>query len=229
MNLRALAAPGLLAFVAAATIAASPVRTPQPNAANGNGGGITTKDFRIETADSQANMNTGDFMMPHHVKFLRPGTDVVGDSARGNYKNGTVTITGHVVLHDDGSSSEARQAGASQGGGPSTLECNELTVDSKRKVYVATGNVRFTQGTRSATAQNGRLDQGAHSLDLSGSVHLADGGSSLRAENVHYDTLTKDVNTSGSPMILTQPAGAAQPLGGSTGSTLPTPPPKKRK
>jgi lipopolysaccharide assembly outer membrane protein LptD (OstA) len=180
----------------------------------------TTKDFRIETDQTNSNLNNGNFAMPHHVRFIRPGTDVVGDSAKGNFKLGTVIITGHVVLHDSGESSEAQRAGAAPGGGPATLECDQLEVDSKRKVYTATGNVRYVQGTRHATADNGKLDQGAHALDLNGNVHLADGEETLSAQTVHYNTLTKDVSTSGNPVILSQPA--ARGAAGTT-STLPTP------
>lgn len=159
--------------------------------------------------------------MPHRVKFFRPpGTDVTGDRAKGNYKAGTVTISGHVVLHDSGQSTEAQSAGAPAGGGPATLQCDELQVDSKRKIYLATGNVRYIQGQRQATAQSGRLDQGAHALDLNGNVRLADGDQTLTAQSVHYDTLTKDVSTSGSPVILNAPASSPAP---GTTSTLPTP------
>jgi lipopolysaccharide assembly outer membrane protein LptD (OstA) len=186
-------------------------------------GGVTTRDFRIETDQTNSNLNDGSFTMPHRVKFFRPGTDVVGDGAKGNYKAGTVIITGHVVLHDNGQASEAQQAGAPPGGGPSTLACDELQVDSKRKIYVAIGNVVYVQGTRRATAANARLDQGAHSLELNGNVRLADGDQTLTAQTVHYDTLTKDVSTSGSPVTVTQPASRTAPAEPGTTSTLPTP------
>ncbi|MFN2461763.1 MAG: LptA/OstA family protein [Candidatus Velthaea sp.] len=210
MKFRILTAAAAGALLAAATLAAAPPSKLKPNTANPNAGGLQTKDFKIETPETQSNLNSGDFTMPRHVKFFRPGTDVVGDRAQGNYKAGVVTITGHVVLHDSGNSSEVRQSGAPAGSGPATLICDELQIDSRRKIYVANGNVRFVQGDRAATAQNGRLDQGAHVLDLSGNVHLTQGGTSLQAQTVHYDTLTKDVNTTGAPVILTQPAPPPQ-------------------
>jgi lipopolysaccharide export system protein LptA len=182
--------------------------------------GVATRDFRIETDQTNSNLNDGNFTMPHRVKFFRPGTDAVGDRAKGNYKAGTVTISGHVVLHDNGESAEGQAAGAPPGGGPATLRCDELQVDSKRKIYIATGNVVYVQGSRRATAHSGRLDQGAHSLDLNGDVRLADGEQTMSAQNVHYDTLTKDVSTSGNPVIMSEPA--SPPPAGST-STLPTP------
>lgn len=204
-----------LASLLLVTLAAVPRGAP-----GGTPGGAASRDFRIETDQTNSNLNDGNFTMPHRVKFFRPGTDIVGDSAKGNYKAGTVTITGHVVLHDNGAASEAQAAGAPAGGGPSTLECDQLAVDSKRKVYVATGNVHYIQGQRHATAESGKLDQGAHALDLMGNVRLADGDETLTAQMVHYDTLTKDVSTSGNPVILSQPA--ARPAPGTT-STLPTP------
>jgi lipopolysaccharide assembly outer membrane protein LptD (OstA) len=196
-------------------VAAAPPPAPSPPP-----GGVTTRDFRIETDQTNSNLNDGNFTMPHRVKFFRPGTDVVGDRAKGNYKAGTVTISGHVVLHDSGQSSEAQQAGAAPGGGPATLQCDELQVDSKNKTYVAIGNVVYVQGARRVTAQMGRLDQGTHTLDLSGDVRLADGDQTLTAQFVHYDTLTKDVSTSGKPVILSQPATGGLER---TTSTLPTP------
>lgn len=205
VSFRSFALAGLLV----ATGAAAPTAPP----------GVTTRDFRIETDQTNSNLNDGSFTMPHRVKFFRPGTDVVGDSAKGNYKAGTVTITGHVVLHDNGESSEAQKAGAAPGGGPATLTCDELQVDSKRKIYTAVGNVVYAQGTRRATAQSGRLDQGAHTLDLTGDVRLADGEQTLTAQVVHYNTVSKDVSTSGNPVIMHQPAAAGE----GTTSTLPTP------
>jgi lipopolysaccharide assembly outer membrane protein LptD (OstA) len=197
-----------------ATLAGAPRGAPL-----GASPGASTRDFRIETDQTNSNLNTGDFTMPHHVRFYRPGTDVVGDSAKGNFKNGTVSISGHVVLHDNGQSAEAQQAGAASGGGPATLTCDRLDVDSKQKIYIATGNVHYVQGTRHATAEHGKLDQGQHLLDLSGNVRLADGDETLTAQTVHYDTLTKDLSTGGSPVILSQPASPAP----GTLSTLPTP------
>jgi lipopolysaccharide assembly outer membrane protein LptD (OstA) len=215
----------VLALVVCTTIAAAPAKKPAANVTQ-NANGLQTRDFRIETAETNSNLNSGDFKMPQRVKFFRPGTDVVGDSAQGNYNSGFVTITGHVVLHDNGTAPEAKEAGAAPGGGPSTLQCDELQIDSKRKVYVATGNVHFVQGDQTFTGNSGRLDQGAHQLDLSGNVHLTKGSQTFSGQAVHYDTLTKDLHTSGDPVILTGPAppGAA----GASKSTLPTPAPKKK-
>ncbi len=199
-----------LAVVVATTAAAPPPRKtppPQPSAPTA----IQTRNMTIVTDTSDSNYNTGDFTMPHHVKFTRPGTTVNGDSARGNFKADHVTIMGHVVMDDNGNAPEGRAAGAPSGGGPSQLTCNQLEIDSKQKVYVATGDVHFTQGTRRGTADYGKLDQSSHTLELRGNVHLADGESTFSGDYIRYDTLTKDVHTEGNPTELTQPANAPAP------------------
>jgi lipopolysaccharide assembly outer membrane protein LptD (OstA) len=216
---------GVLALVICATIAAAPAKKPAAKAEQ-NTSGIQTKNMRIETTVTNSNVNTGVFTMPQHVKFSRPGTDVVGDSAHGNTNDELVTITGHVVLHDSGNAPEASQAGAAPGSGPATLLCDELQIDAKRRIYVATGNVHFVQGDQTFTGNSGRLDQGSHQLDLSGNVRLTKGSQTFSGQFVHYNTVTKDLNTSGDPVILTAPAppGSA----GSSKPTLPTPAPKKK-
>jgi lipopolysaccharide assembly outer membrane protein LptD (OstA) len=213
-------AVGLAVVVATTAAAPHPPKTPPPQP----GGGVETRNMTIVTDTTDANYNTGDFTMPHHVKFTRPGTTVVGDSARGNSKTDNVTITGHVVMNDNGNAPEARGAGAPAGGGPSQLTCNELQIDSKQKIYVATGDVHFTQGTRHGSADYGKLDQGAHTLELRGNVHLADGQSTFSGDYIRYDTLTKDVHTEGNPTQMTQPVNV--PLPGKAPKPSPKPSPK---
>jgi hypothetical protein len=167
--------------------------------------GLQTAAYRIETDETNANFNTGDFTMPHRVRFYRPGTDAVGDRAQGNSKRGTVSLFGNVVVHDSGNASEASDA-AYKGSGPATLTCDKLDVDSKARVYTATGHFHFAQGVRTGSAQRAVLDRSAGTLHLEGDVHLSDNGSTISANIVDYNLNTKDVQTHGSPTIMTQPA-----------------------
>jgi lipopolysaccharide export system protein LptA len=167
--------------------------------------------MHIVTDVTDSNFQTGDFTMPHHVTFTRPGTTVTGDSAHGNSNQDHVIVVGHVVLHDSGEAPEGKAAGAPSGGGPSTLTCDQLEIDAKKKIYIATGNVQFSQGPRHGSADYGKLDQGAHALDLRGNVHLAQGESTFSGDAIHYDTLTKDVHSEGNPMEMTQPMVAPPP------------------
>jgi len=199
---------GLAVIIATTAAAPAPQKPPPPPSA---GGGVQTHDMTIVTDSTDSNYKTGDFTMPHHVMFTRPGTTVVGDSAHGNTIADSVTITGHVVMHDSGNAPEGREAGAPAGGGPSTLTCNELHVDSKQKVYIATGDVHFSQGDHHGTADYGKLDQSAHTLELRGNVHLSDGQATFSGDYIRYDTLTKDVHTEGDPTTMTQPVNMPIP------------------
>jgi lipopolysaccharide assembly outer membrane protein LptD (OstA) len=183
-------------------------------------GGLVTRDYKIQTDLTNTNLNTGSFSMPHTVRFYRPGTDATANSASGNYKDGTATLVGNVVVHDTGNAPEAGASGGYGGSGTATLTCDQLQVDSKQKVYTATGHVHFTQGARTATAERGILNRATGTLHLEGDVHLTDSGSTLNATTVDYNLNTKDAEVHGGPAVLTKP---------DTGPQQPPPAPKPRK
>jgi lipopolysaccharide export system protein LptA len=180
---------------------------PRPSAPSG---GLETPDYRIETDETHWNFNSGDFSMPHRVRFYRPGTDAVGDKANGNSKQGTVTLVGSVVVHDSGNAAEAGDA-AYSGSGPATLTCDELQIDSKQKLYTAIGHVHFAQGTRTGTSDRAILNRGSGLLHLEGGVHLTDNGSTLSATSVDYNLNSKDAEVHGGPAVMTQPANKQAP------------------
>src|SRR5665213_1949812 len=194
---------GLVLACGAAAPATAPPSAPASN-------GLSTPDYRIETSETHWNFNTGDFTMPHRVRFFRPGTDAVGDKANGNSKQGTATLIGSVVVHDSGNATEAGDA-AYRGSGPATLTCDKLDIDSKAKLYTATGNVHFSQGARTGTADHGVLNRATGMLHLDGSVHLSDNGSTLSADSVDYNINTKDADVHGNPAAMTQPANRPAP------------------
>ncbi|MDQ2991884.1 MAG: LPS export ABC transporter periplasmic protein LptC, partial [Candidatus Eremiobacteraeota bacterium] len=90
---------GLALACGASALAAAP--QPRPTRAPVNNG-LHTSSYQIDTDETDGNLETGDFKMPHRVRFYRPGTDAVGDRAAGNTKRGTVTLFGNVVVHDSG-------------------------------------------------------------------------------------------------------------------------------
>ncbi|HYW55199.1 MAG TPA: LptA/OstA family protein [Dongiaceae bacterium] len=190
-------------------------------------GGLQTPDYRIETNETHWNFNTGEFTMPHRVRFFRPGTDAVGDKATGNSKLGTATLTGSVVVHDSGNATEAGDK-AYSGSGPATLACDELQIDSKARLYTATGHVHFSQGTRSGTSDRAVLNRASGTLHLEGGVHLSDNGSTLTADSVDYNLNTKDAEVHGGPAVMTQPANrqAAPPSPRATPTPKAKPKPK---
>jgi lipopolysaccharide export system protein LptA len=201
-----------------ATAAPAPTAVAEPKSGFSNG------DFTVETDQTNYNLKTGEFSMPHHVKFTRPGTDVVGDKAAGNAQKDAITITGNVVLHQTGPLNELGPSTSHLGNEPSTLTTDALTIDGKKKTYIANGNVVYTQGEKKVTADHGTLDQLNHTLDLSGNVHINQGEQSMTADTVHYNTLTEDVEAHGAPVLIRAPANTPGP-------PLPTatPGPKKKR
>ncbi|MEO7039655.1 MAG: LptA/OstA family protein [Candidatus Elarobacter sp.] len=206
---------GLVLVCGAMAVGASP----QPDA---NAGGLETNDYRIETDETHWNFTSGDFTMPHRVRFFRPGTDAIGDRANGNSKRGTATLIGNVTVHDNGNAPEATGGGAYNGSGAATLTCDQLEIDSKQKIYTATGAVHFSQGTRTGTAQRGVLDRASGTLLLSGAVKLTDAGSTMTANVVNYNLNTKNVDVTGAPLVIKQPVPAG-------GTSLATPKPGKKR
>lgn len=204
-------APHATAKPGAKAPAAKSSAKPAP-AANGPGSALTNGQFTVETDETDYDLKTGDFDMPHHVHFTRPGTDVVGDRAHGNTRNNTITIDGNVVLHQTGAinslGSGAQRLTAQE---PSTLTTDELQVDGKTKTYTAIGNVKWTQGNKLLTADHGVLNEVTHQLTLQGNVHIEEGEQSMDADTVHYDTATEKGNALGSPVIARMPVASPPP------------------
>ena len=198
-----------------ASAAPAPAASPGSSAMEMNG-------YLITTDATNWNLTSGDFTMPHEVKVTRPGTDARGDKAKGSSKLQTATLIGNVVVHDNGNAPEAKDAGTDYQG-PSTITCDELTVDSRNKSYDAHGNVKFVQGNRVGTAQRGVLNQTTHMLHLEGNVVLAEGQTSMRANVVDYNLQTRDVNASGAPMVIREPLPPKAPV------PAPSPKPTKKK
>jgi lipopolysaccharide assembly outer membrane protein LptD (OstA) len=217
----ACAATAVLLIAASPAPSASVSAAPAP-AASSNSSAMEMNGYQIITAQTNWNLKTGDFTMPQEVKVTRPGTDARGDKAKGNTHIETATLVGNVVVHDDGGAPEAKDAGQDYQG-PATITCNELTLDSKNKSYDARGDVRFVQGNRVGTAQRGVLNQSTHMLHLEGNVVLAEGGTSMKANVVDYNLLTRDVIASGAPMIIREPIPQRSP-----GPPASPKPPKKK-
>jgi lipopolysaccharide export system protein LptA len=209
----------LLAAAPASPGPASGAASPAPAASAASG--MEMNGYQIQTDQTNWNLNTGDFVMPHEVRVTRPGTNARGDHAKGNTKLGTATLIGNVVVHDNGNAPEASDAGPDYQG-PATITCDELTLDSKTKTYDGHGNLRFVQGDRVGTADRGVLNQTAHTLHLEGNVVLAEGQTSMKAAVVDYNLQTRDVIASGAPMTIREPIPARSP-----GPTPSPKPPKK--
>lgn len=187
------------------------------------GSSLTNGQFTVDTDETNYDLNSGDFDMPHHVHFTRPGTDVTGDRAHGNTRTNQITITGHVVLHQTGTvNSLGSGAQRVTGEEPSTLTTDELHVDGRTRTYTAVGNVKWTQGNKLLTADRGILNENTHQLNLQGNVHIQQEEQSMNAERVDYNLETEDGVAYGSPVLARMPVEPAPP-----GMAPPTPPPRR--
>lgn len=184
---------------------------------------LETPDYHLET-DTIISQRNGDFEMPHKVTFSRPGSDGTADSAKGNSKRGVVTLTGNVVIHDNGKAPEATSTDEYAKAGPATLTCDSLDVDSKAKTYTAVGHVHFVQGNRDAVAEKGVLNRVTGQLQLAGHVKLKEADSSLGADTMDYNLISRHVDAVGKPITIKQPIPLPEP-----GSATPTPKPRKRR
>jgi lipopolysaccharide export system protein LptA len=196
----------LAAAAALVLLGASPSPGPAPSGA----GSTTINGYRVETSTTDWNANTGAFTMPNEVRVTRGGSDARGDRAHGNSKAGIFVLEGNVVLHDNGEAPEGRQVGPEYTG-PATLTCDTLTIDSKGKNYDAVGNVHFVQGSRTGVAHHATLNDVTHQLHMDGDVLLVDGQTTFRAEVVDYNLQTKDVKSSGAPIVIREPIQSPSP------------------
>jgi len=196
--------------------------SPEPSAKPGVST-LDTPEYRLETTEIDKKGN-GDFTMPNKVVFSRPGSDGTADRAEGNTERKTVSLFGHVVVHDNGNAPEAGSQDEYAKGGPSTLTCDRLDVDSKSKIYTAIGHVHFTQGARDMVADHGVLNRKTGMLRLDGHVKTKENESTMTAQNAEYNLDTKHVEANGKPIIIKQPVPTPEP-----GSATPSPKPKKRR
>jgi lipopolysaccharide export system protein LptA len=211
--------------VASSRPSASPSASSRPSTSPSSAprASLETPEYRVETDDISRKGN-GDFTMPHKVAFSRPGSDGTADRAEGNDKRGTISLYGNVVIHDNGNAPEAGSQDEYAKGGPSTLTCDQLDVDSKSKIYIAIGHVHFSQGARDMTSDHAVLNRKTSMLRLEGHVKTRENESTMTAQNLDYNLNTRHVEGNGKPIVIKQPVPTPEP-----GSATPSPKPKKRR
>src|SRR5215470_9490236 len=128
--------------------------------------------------------DSGDIEAPGPVSGTSVDGDFQADSAKGNVKTSSVTLTGGVVLHSGGP-----VAGPSRE--PVALYADALNIDGIAKTVTATGDVKVEQGDQTVTAPLLRLNNATGDLQLSGGVH------GVQPPDRSFDTkeLTYNINT----------------------------------
>jgi lipopolysaccharide export system protein LptA len=163
---------------------------------------VAGRYYTLETTALRYNVDTGAFTSDAPIRITRPGLDAVADKAEGNTKTGAAVLRGNVKVHDRGGPGSPQGKTAS----PATLTCDELDVDGKADTYKAAGHARYESEIRTATADTMVLDRKQRKLHLEGSVVLTEGQSTARAAAVDMDLKSGEAVSTGSPVVLTQPA-----------------------
>jgi len=155
--------------------------------------------WTVHASSLDANFKNGDFSTPAKVVMTRTGGDVSADRANGNYKKKLLFLNGHVVMHDSQGAAQSNigAEGAPNAGSPSTLTADKAQIDGAAKVYKAIGNVHYVQNDTVVDADNGTLDDSAHTLLLEGAVHIVQGTRSMNAQRVLYNTVTGTAHAQG--------------------------------
>ncbi len=77
------------------------------------------------------------------------------------------------------------------------MTADKAQIDGTAKIYKAIGNVRYVQADTVVNADNGTLDDEAHTLLLEGMVHIAQGNRNMNARKVLYNTVTGTAHAEG--------------------------------
>lgn len=165
---------------------------------------------QIDTEHLDFNFKTGDFSLPVSFKADNSTTEITADHAVGNSKQKVLHADGHVVVHKG---AEEHASGKAQvvTQKPSTLTSDKLDADGIAKMYVATGNVHFTQeGGREGTADSATLDDAKHHLHMQGNAHVKNGERTINANTIDYDTQTGQIDADGN-VTITAPADTPPP------------------
>lgn len=130
----------------------------------------------LRTEDVVTNIQTGSFTLPNHVNLVRAdGSTIDADRATGNFKQRSIDLSGHVVMHDNSGAMGAQigVAAKSKRNEPATITSDTMHIDETQRLYVATGSVKYVQGTSTMNADRVEVDNGRHKVHLSGHVRVA--------------------------------------------------------
>jgi hypothetical protein len=151
-------------------------------------------DITVNFAEGEGNLKTGDFVMPSTVTGHSTDGTFRGDRAFGNSKRDEITLVGHVMVHKLGGVSKDGKKPSE----PVTLTCDKLEIQSKAKLYTATGNVKVVQGDKTLTAPLMKLNDNTHDAALTGGVHAEEPPDrTFDSAEVLYNTKSEDFKALG--------------------------------
>jgi len=134
--------------------------------------GFNFSDWNVQTGEFAYNYQSGAFSTPTHITLTRPGSEIRADRANGNTKTKQALLSGNVWLRDQNGVLTNFSSGTVSGHQPAILTCDSLQIDGAGKIYTAIGNVHFTQGASSVTADRAIMNGLTHDLHLFGNVTM---------------------------------------------------------
>lgn len=186
-----------IAALLAAAIAASPAASPPP-VPSALHDSFAVGVWTVHTSSLDFNERTGDFSVPSKLMMTREGGDIEADRASGNYKSQIVTLYGNVTMHDQsGNFAGMANGSVSRPSGPATLTADQVQIDGRTRVYLATGHVHYVQNATTVDADRAMLNDASHMLYLSGDARVAQGIRNVVAEHIAYDTVSGQAHAEG--------------------------------
>jgi hypothetical protein len=177
-------------------------------------------DVTVNFAEGEGNLKTGDFVMPSTVTGHSSDGTFRGDRAFGNSKRDEITLVGHVEVHKLGGVSKDGKKPTE----PVTLTCDKLEIQSKAKLYTATGHVKVVQGDKTLTAPLMKLNDNTHDAALTGGVHADEPPDrTFDSAEVLYNTKSEDFKALGGVQATFPIKSSPTPLP-NTGNTAPPQP-----
>jgi len=131
-------------------------------------GATTTGARTLETENVTYNTDSGDIKAPGEVRGEVDQGAFRADSVSGNTRTQEFDLVGHVKVTR--TRATAKKASASK---PVTLTADRLHVAQRKKLYLATGNVKLIQTDRTIGAPRMTLNDVSHVATLTGGVHAA--------------------------------------------------------
>src|SRR5450755_1675659 len=227
---------GMASLVAVAASAGTPTARPgsqtSPTPAPAGSGSMISSgpaqtrfgDLTVNFAEGEGNLKTGDFVMPGTVTGHSTDGTFRGDRAFGNSKRDEITLVGHVTVHKLGGVSKNGKAPTE----PVTLTCDKLEIQSKAKLYTATGHVKVVQGDKTLTAPLMRLNDFTHDAALTGGVHAEQPPDrTFDSAEVLYNTKSEDFKALGGVQATFPINSSPSPAPPAANAPTPKPAPSK--
>ena len=166
--------------------------SPLPSSSPGCDQQLKVGEVTLCSSEFNFNFKTGDVQFPKPLHGRTSDGTYRADRGYGNLHSQIINLVGHVVVH--------RNATKDRSGKPVealTLTADQTHIESKAKLYRASGNVKIVQGNMTMTAPLIVDDEARKTIDASGGVKVVKGDRTLTAPQIALDETTHVANLTG--------------------------------